>query len=96
MEQQNQSKITIHQGEKNGEELKWGEAIADREYLFAGQAREALESFTWQDAENLCERELDASFAILLKYWVRSENKDWEFVEDRIILLFTEKEKEGL
>lgn len=96
MEQQNQGKITIHQGEKNGDELLWGLAIAEKEYLYLGQAREALESFTWKDAETLAKREIQASFAILIKAWGRAETAEWDFIGDRIILLFTEKEKEGL
>lgn len=94
--EQNQGKITVHQGEKNGNELIWGPAIAEKEYLYLGQAREALESFTWKDAEILSKREIHASFAVLIKAWGRAEAAEWDFIGDRILLLFTEKEKEGL
>ena len=93
MTQQNKGKITIHEGKKNGEELIWGDSICEKEYLYFGEAKEALEAFTWDEAEHICNKRLDASFALLFKSLRRDESGSWENVDQRVLLFFAEEER---
>jgi hypothetical protein len=90
MTQFNQGKITIQQGEKDGENLKWGPVIGEKEYLYFGEAKEAAEMFSWQQAEDVCQMKLDASPAILVKPWRKKEGL-WDCKDERVVLLFSEE-----
>ena len=94
--QQPQGKISIQQGKKSGEELVWGNVIAEKEYQYFGEATEALEAFTWEEAEEVCKQKLDDSFAILFKLIRTGENNSSESVQERVLLYFVDKEKESL
>jgi hypothetical protein len=91
MEQRNQGKITIHEGKKTGEELIWSDPVAEREYQYFGEAKQAADMITWEEAEEIAGKKLDASHALLIKSWSQ-RNSGWEFVEDRVLLLFVEEE----
>ncbi|WP_207429357.1 hypothetical protein [Pedobacter sp. SYSU D00535] len=95
MQQQNQGKITIQQGQKNGEELVWGAVVGETEFQYLGEAREALNAINWETAEEICGRRLDDSFAILFKVL---ENKagTWKEDEERVLLYMISKEQESL
>lgn len=92
MTQQNQGKISVQQGEKHGEQIEWGPVVGEKEYLYYGEATESVESLTWEDAEEISGRKLDASFAILLKSWLKDPDQDWLPREERIILWFPKEE----
>ena len=91
MEQKNQGKITIQQEEKQGDQLVYGPILGEREYLYFSEAKEAVESLTWEDAEEICNRKLDADPAILIKPWRRDTNGEWISTEERVLLLFDDK-----
>ena len=92
MKQQNQGKITVQQGEKNGDELIWSDILGEKEFLYYGEAKEELESITWRDAEAICNRKLEDSHAILIKAWNRTD-MNWTFTEERILLWFAAEER---
>jgi hypothetical protein len=92
MKQENQAKITIYEGNKNGDEIEWGQSAGEKEYQYAGEASEALEAFTWEQAEEVCDKKLNASFALLFKCSKR-ENADWGPYGERVLLYFAEEEK---
>jgi hypothetical protein len=92
MEQQNQGKITIHEGQKTGEQLIWAEAVGEKEFKYFGEAKQAADMITWEEAEEISGQKLTASHALLIKSWSR-KNTDWEFMEDRLLLLFVEEEE---
>lgn len=91
MEQKNQGKITIQQGTQQGENLAWSEILGEKEYLYFGEAKEAVEMITWHTAEEICNRKLEASPAILIKPWRKTEDNEWKSNEERVLLLFDDK-----
>ena len=93
MIQQNKGKISIHEGKKNGEELLWSDSICEKEYQYFGQATEALEAITWDQAEHICNKKLDASYALLFKSLRRNDSGKWEDAQERVLLFFAEEER---
>ena len=87
MEQQNQGKITIQQGDKYGLEPHWGEVKGEKQFLYFGEAEEALGTISWEIAEGLCEQKLDESKNILAKLWSRDENGNWIFSREDILFI---------
>ncbi len=95
MQQQNQGKITIQQGQKNGEELVWGAVVGEREFQYFGEAKETLETIDWETAEHICGRKLDDSYAVLFKVLESKEGK-WHEREERILLYFFGEEQQSV
>ncbi|WP_207420898.1 hypothetical protein [Desertivirga brevis] len=91
MEQKNQGKISIQQEEKQGDQLVYGPILGEREYLYFSEAKESLESLTWEDAEQICNRKLLPDPSILTKAWRRDESGDWQPHDERVLLLFDDK-----
>lgn len=92
MKQESQAKISIYEGVKSGEEIVWGSSVGVKEYQYAGEASEALEGFTWDEAEEVCGKKLDSSFALLFKCSKREANV-WEAYGERVLLYFADEEK---
>ena len=92
MTQHNQGKITIQEGKKTGEELIWGDVIGEKEYQYFGEAKEAADTISWAEAEEICGQTLEASHAILIKSW-QHQDEQWRFFEERVLLLFVREEK---
>jgi hypothetical protein len=92
MTQINQGKISVQQGEKQGEDIQWGTVVGEREFLYYGETTEAIESMSWEDAEEISHQPLQASYAVLLKSWSRDENNGWKQESERILLWFPKEE----
>ena len=95
MNQKNQGKISVQQGEKKGDEITWGAVSGEKDFQYLGEAKNAFEGLDWDEAEKICGRELDDSFAILIKL-LHNDEARWVEIEERIILYFVEKEQESL
>lgn len=91
MEQQNQGKISIQHEERRGEEPVYGEVLGEREYLYFSEAKEALESLSWEDASEIANIQLNDDPAILIKLWRRDAGSDWNCTDERVLLLFNDK-----
>lgn len=95
MELQNKGKISIRQGKKTGEQLVWSNIIGEKEYLYPGEAREAIEGISWHAAEEICDQKLDDSYALLFEFSAK-ENENWEKLDERLLLYFIEEERESI
>lgn len=95
MIQQNKGKISIRHGKKNGEQLVWSDIIGEKEYLYPGEAREALEEVTWDTAEHICNQKLNDSYALLFELSAKKD-VDWEKLDERLLLYFIEEERESI
>ncbi|WP_207533415.1 hypothetical protein [Desertivirga arenae] len=91
MEQKNQGKISIQQEEKRGDQLVYGPILGEREYLYFSEAKEALESLTWEIAEDISNQKLLPDPAILIKAWRKDESGEWRDHDERVLLLFDDK-----
>ena len=91
MEQQNQGKITIQKEENGGTEPIYGEVLGTNEYLYFSEAKEAVESLSWEDASEIASLQLDNDPAILIKLWRRDTGSDWKCTDERVLLLFNDK-----
>jgi len=91
MEQQTQGKISIQQEQQRGDELIYGPVLGEREYLYFSEAKEAVESLTWENATEISKQQLQNDPAILIKLWQRRKGTDWHVTDERVLLLFDDK-----
>ena len=91
MKQKNQGKVTIQQGEENGKNKGWSDVLGEKEFLYSGEAKEAVETITWRQAEEICNKNLDTSPALLIKSWHINGDGNWHVTEERTLLSFLDE-----
>lgn len=97
MKQENKGKLAVYEGRKNGDDLVWStDALGEKEYLYFGEAKEALENVSWAEAEHICNQTLNASHALLFKNFRKTEQNTWKKFDERVLLFFAEEEKSKL
>ena len=92
MNETKNGKLTIHMGLKTGSDIIFSDKLGEKEYLYPGEAREALESMTWTEAEEICRQKIDSSYALMIASW-RMESADWIKESERLVLYFFEEER---
>ena len=87
MQQQNQGKITIQQGQKYGTEGNWAPVIGEKEFLYFSEAEEAFDDISWQIAEEISRQQLDESKSTLGKLCYRGDSESWEFSRENVLFI---------